>query len=366
MLGRVNIGVFELALTLGLSSGLHVAVLGSLPGGAGAFVDAESRRPSRVEFETIARPAEPEPPPASADPPPPQPPEIPRPIPRATRRKPEAVSAAPSQIIEAPTQAEPAPSQPPPTAAEQPPTAAAAPKLDLSARSAALSVWEPAAPSRPARSVAELELAASQALNRRLQPAPRDDQLEIKCNAEQRCEYRGQAIDATILPDGRVEYKEKSTGGKQQFGVRPPPATPTTPEDLRGPQRLEFSVRAEGRAVEAERARFLAQSEGLRRERADAWAKRIEEDGVRSFRLRLDKLWRDPSQSTERKRRWLFGAWEETSPDELGSRYRRLVLDYIRLNLPEHSDAAYSATELAALNAQRQQREPFAPYSPAP
>ena len=68
MLERVNIGVLQLVLTLGLSSGLHVAVLGSMPGGDGALAESEAARTSRVEFETIAR--EPEPPPP---PPPPRP-----------------------------------------------------------------------------------------------------------------------------------------------------------------------------------------------------------------------------------------------------------------------------------------------------
>jgi hypothetical protein len=282
-------------------------------------------------------------------------------MPRVTKRKtlPELSVGAPADVPAPPETPPPPtpPSEPPPEQVEPP-----KPRIpDLSARSAALSVWQPN-PTATSRSVAEIERNASQALNQRLKPAQRDDQIEVRCDAADRCVYRGNALDATIRPDGTVEYREKSLASSRNYGVAPPPNTPTRLEDLQAPQQLQFSARLQLPAVEAERQRFLDQTEGLRRERTQAWNEKIEADGQVSFRARLEDVWKDRTQSAEVRRRELFRLWEETSPDELGARYRRLVLDYIRRNLAEDSRDAYSAPELTALNARRQQREPFVPY----
>ena len=360
MLRHVHKALLQGALLLGLSAALHAAVLGSIAVNPDALARTKTpERPSHVEFETIEPPQPPKPP----EPPPDEPPVPPSPppaLPRVTKRKtiPELHVGAPP---EAPAPVETPPAEPPP---EQEPKPAETPKPlpDLSARSAALSVWQPSpAPSEP-RSVAEIERAASLALNARLKPVRRDT-LDVRCDATDRCVYRGNALDATIKPDGTVEFREKSVEASKQYGVRPPPSTPTTLEDLQAPKQAQFSLRANLPAIEAERQRFLDQTEALRRERTEAWNKKIEQDGLRGFRGQLERIWSDSGSPAQARRRTLFALWEDTSPDELGARYRRLVVDFVRSNLPENSEDAYSAGELAALNSHRQQRDTFSPYA---
>lgn len=81
----------------------------------------------------------------------------------------------------------------------------------------------------------------------------------------------------------------------------------------------------------------------------------------------LQRLWATVADPAER-RAALFDLWdevEETGSDELvaaGLRARALLIGWIRAKLPAGSPAAYSDTELSALNARRTSKTAFAPY----
>jgi len=79
-------------------------------------------------------------------------------------------------------------------------------------------------------------------------------------------------------------------------------------------------------------------------------------------------LWATVPDIAERKRE-LFGLWDEcteagTDDDlEAGMRARARVIAFIREHLPPGSHDAFTSTELAALNRDKQSHEQFAPYA---
>jgi hypothetical protein len=84
------------------------------------------------------------------------------------------------------------------------------------------------------------------------------------------------------------------------------------------------------------------------------------------MRGNLQRLWRQVADPAER-RRALFELWDECEEGEgpaaeAGDRARRQVVGWIRAKLPAGSTEAYSAEELAALNAGRKSTRKFDPY----
>jgi hypothetical protein len=254
-------------------------------------------------------------------------------------------------------------------------------QLALAPRNAALSTLPADIPqpesdaARAARRGAELSAELRAIANSA--PAREHRSPQLTRDADGTCHYAGTAIDATIAPDGGVRFDDRPPSAVvssvqplargellPRGGVPVPPEHPVTPEEQIPAQQLDFRVRVVAHATEAERAWFLRETTALRRELADgAHARELEQD-EHLLRKQLDRIWCDASQPVAERRRALFELWNETSPDEIGRRGRRVVLEYIRVNLPRESSNAYPAAELAALDARRQQRAHFDPYAP--
>ncbi|MEJ7599481.1 MAG: hypothetical protein WKG01_16355 [Kofleriaceae bacterium] len=80
----------------------------------------------------------------------------------------------------------------------------------------------------------------------------------------------------------------------------------------------------------------------------------------------LEAMWRTTTDPAAR-RSALFTLWDECAEGDdaagaAGDRARAMVIGWIRSHLPSGGAAAYSAGELARLNASRTSRVPFAPY----
>jgi hypothetical protein len=116
-------------------------------------------------------------------------------------------------------------------------------------------------------------------------------------------------------------------------------------------------------------SRKRALLDGSFEERADAGARHVREDLARSAELmqrNLDALWRTTSAPVAR-RQALFQLWDECGEGEglvgdAAERARRMVIGWIRAKLPPGSPDAFTAAEVARLNAQRSSRQPFVPY----
>ena len=90
---------------------------------------------------------------------------------------------------------------------------------------------------------------------------------------------------------------------------------------------------------------------------------------ARMMKAAVDRLWASGLDAAA-KRRALFELWDDcadTGAPELvdaGARARGFVIGFINAHLPAGSEAAFTADELAQLNAHRQSRAAFAPYAP--
>ncbi len=372
-----------------LASGLlHVVVIGSLPRqrpGAGAA--------AAPQWITLAIESQPSPAARAT----------PETAARAPARRPDqdaarasgvrAPAAPPSRELSPPlavppaVATAPAPLAVPRAVAAAPPPASSPARVDLAPRSAALSAEPVAAaaatPATPealaARRGAQLSAELRAVANANPNRQRRAPQLERDTDGT--CHYNGDAIDATILPDGGVRFEDRAPEVAAvsveplqrgqllpRGGVAEPPARPVTPEEQVVPQQLELRVRARPRAWQAERAWFLRQTQALRQQLADSAHERELAQDEHALRKRLDRIWCDAAKAPATRRRALFELWDSTSDDdEIGARGRRVILAYIRENLPRRSGFAYAGAELVALNSARRQRDAFDPYgAPVP
>jgi hypothetical protein len=281
-----------------------------------------------------------------------------------------------------PMSARPAPEQPAPAPAQ---SNAQPDVLDLAPRTAALSALPRATQSvasgeprddlvasRGAELSAELHAVANE------NPGRQHRTPDLVRDPDGTCHYAGDAVNATILPDGGVRFENKPSDVRAvtvqplargqllpRGGPPVPPEHPVTPEEQIAPQQLEFRVKVTPRAWDAERAWFLRETEALRAEMADAAHERELGGAEHGLRKRLDHIWCDVTKTPEQRRRAIFEVWNETSVDEVGARGRRVVEAYVRENLPQGSALAFSPQELLVLNSTRGGRERFEPYARA-
>lgn len=348
-----------------VSLGLHYLSLHSLP------EQPQSVRPvtdgvSSIDFQFEAPPAAIEPfaspqaPSAAATPTPPvaTPQKVRVRMPRAAHGPAPIAAQQPATTTAPAAEASPADGRP------ASPTVPAPSATALSARAAALSLFEHSGVEVPPSSLAErrgAQLSAELYAAANAAPFPRRGAPKLRHDADGTCHFDGSTIDATIAADGTVKFADKSPRVAVS-GPLEPPGHPATPEQALAPRRLELNFKLSG-GTEAERSWFLRETQDLRRELADAAHDGELRRTQHALLVRLDHIWCDSTKSAAQRRRMLFERWDDTSPDETGGLGREVVIDFIQRNLPAQSALAYSNDELAALNRLRQQRARFEPYA---
>lgn len=288
-----------------------------------------------------------------------------------------ASALAKAAVPVAPAPPAPVPAEAAPPAPQQP---APARLPDLAPRAAALSSMAAATQSvaTPDDRIATRsdQLSADLKAIANANPAREHRAPDLVRDPDGTCHYDGTAITATILPDGGVRFEDKAADvravsveplARGQFlprgGAQVPPANPVTPEEQIADQRLELRIKATPRAWKAEREWFLRETEGVRRELADAAHARELDAGEHELRKRLDRIWCDTAVPVAERRRALFAVWDEMSADDVGARGRREVLRYVQENLPKGSAHAFPEEQLAELNLGRARGERFEPYA---
>jgi hypothetical protein len=214
-----------------------------------------------------------------------------------------------------------------------------------------------------------------------------------------RLRFRGPGFTATIHPDGSVKFRDVADRDFKFAGydLRRRRLEPS-PLDKRSPLVVDFEERAifpmgrlpvaafGGRMggladwtigqkhVAAKRA-FLDATAGLRYRLAYAWQRARVQDQLAGLADRLLAIWRDPKLPLAERKRLLFALWDECddlapsapSPfDALrgaaGHNARLKIAAFVRLVAPPGSADAYTAGELARLNAARRSVARFDPY----
>jgi len=163
--------------------------------------------------------------------------------------------------------------------------------------------------------------------------------------------YSGHRFTARIRPDGEVDWDDQpnmQTNGFSTSGTM----------DI-----TEAFMSAGGQdPAFVEREWFLEHTRELRERLEDEWRARTMDSALRVLPGRLRRIWATESRSPAARRLRIFRIWDEASEDGTGARARRVLLGWIRENLPEGSEGAYTDSELARLNERRESEEPFAPY----
>jgi len=163
--------------------------------------------------------------------------------------------------------------------------------------------------------------------------------------------YRGHAFTATIRPNGDVTFSDR---GAVEYDL----GSGTGSFDLG-----DMVMGAAGAdPYAAEREMFMEENQELIDRLTDEARVTTRERSMGRLRHDLRMRWEDRSHTAERRRRDLFRLWDESSEDADDRAARDAVMAFIRTELPEGSEDAYPASEVAALNGRRTSTEAFAPY----
>jgi hypothetical protein len=164
--------------------------------------------------------------------------------------------------------------------------------------------------------------------------------------------WDGPRMTGVVRPDGTVEFNDRPNLQTNGFSAS---GTFDATEAIMGASGQD--------PLRAEREYFMRQTEELRERLEAEHRQRQTESGLQGLRGRLARVWATTERTTSARRRRIFGIWDEIDEDdEAGQRARRIILAFIRENLPAGSEDAYTSEEIQRFNAQRTSRQPFAPY----
>ena len=162
--------------------------------------------------------------------------------------------------------------------------------------------------------------------------------------------YRGREFDAELLPDGSVRFEHGAM-----------------PVELRG-SGIGFDLNDLVLRALGEDPLFGAKVCFLDDVLQTRMALRRQHDhearlrSLNNLRHQLDCVWSDEALGLAERREKLFKIWDDCREDEVGRQAQRIVTGFIRLFLPQGREQGYSEAEIAALNARRRTKRPFAPY----
>jgi hypothetical protein len=168
-------------------------------------------------------------------------------------------------------------------------------------------------------------------------------ELKLKPHSDGSYTYEGASLEATISPDGRVDFRDKSMRDLTTFVER----------HIVGMQ-----------VNTVEKRRFMERTAALREKLAEVAEAQNQRRARDTLRATLFRVWRDPALSLAQKRSTLFGLWDECASDASGNAAQAAIESFVREHLPADSALAYSSSELATLNRRRASRRVFDPYAP--
>lgn len=152
--------------------------------------------------------------------------------------------------------------------------------------------------------------------------------------------YDGHRFRARIRPDGSVDFEDHGNASTNGFSA-------SGSFDL-----TDAIMGAAGQDPHAaERAWFMRNTRELRH-RLEA-EHRAEQNtrGLRLLRARVARMWTSGDGTESQRRFRIYSLWRETSDDDVGRSAREVIVAWIRENLPEGGDHAYTASELRQANA---------------
>jgi hypothetical protein len=254
---------------------------------------------------------------------------------------------------------------------------ASTPQLDLSPLAAARSIVGlesgPSVPGAPPSAGGKRSLHLD--LNRSIlsaaqasRPARRDEAPVLTRQGDGSYAYESPSFEATIARDGTLHMDNKYGDVGLTFRPRRLADGTYTIDILRFGFDLTaiFEHWIGNDPYRSERKWFLDGTRELRNRLAEAAFKEHLAKGRIRLRRELDFIWNNKEYSIETKQRETFEVWDSCAEDEVGSFGRSEVQAYVEARCSLGSPCAFSAAELAALNAKRKSRAPFMPYRALP
>ncbi|MGE0791394.1 MAG: hypothetical protein AB7S26_37310 [Sandaracinaceae bacterium] len=180
---------------------------------------------------------------------------------------------------------------------------------------------------------------------------------ELHRQADGSLVYSGHRFTVRIAPDGSLHWDDRpgvQVNGLNGSGPVNGGGSFDLSDALMGAQGQDASF--------AEREWFLEHTREIRERLEDEYEAGVRRTGLRRLRGRLARDWANTSHSLRARHTRLFSYWDEMSEDGSSEEERRAVIAFIRENLPQGSEDAYTDEEIERLNARRESHQRFEPY----
>jgi hypothetical protein len=113
-----------------------------------------------------------------------------------------------------------------------------------------------------------------------------------------------------------------------------------------------------------DKLKLLEQTRPARMEMRAEYNRMVMKKALQGLPHHLDRVWRDPTRSTEQRKDVLFALWDECADNQGGRSARAAIEHFVAIELPVGSRNEFSVADLSRYNAERESREAFAPYRP--
>ncbi|HTU59111.1 MAG TPA: hypothetical protein VMF89_11770 [Polyangiales bacterium] len=211
-----------------------------------------------------------------------------------------------------------------------------------------------------APSEAEIGQAAQAALTRDLDAAAHSvahlkarEHPKLKRRSDGSYAYEGGVFQATIRPDGNVEFRDTAIGG--ELKISPVPFVYTADlNDL-----VEKHVL--GREMySAEKQWLIEETRTLRDQLASEFRRREQQGANRELERVLRGVLDDSALTVAKKHEAIFLLWQDCGEDSQA--HREAVVRFVRRYMPKGSTLGFLADELEHFNADRGRLQRFEPY----
>jgi|GEM_PF-6538034 len=213
-----------------------------------------------------------------------------------------------------------------------------------------------------ARSEAEIGQATQATLTRELAAAANSvahlkarEHPKLKRRSDGSYAYEGGVFQATVRPDGNVEFRDTAIAG--ELKVSPVPFVYTADlNDL-----VEKHVL--GRELySAEKQWLLEETRELRDQLASEYRSREQQGANRELERVLRGVLDDEKLTLTKKHETIFLLWQDCGEDGQAEAHRQAVKRFVRRYMPKGSTIGFLADEIEHFNTSRGQLQRFEPY----
>jgi hypothetical protein len=213
-----------------------------------------------------------------------------------------------------------------------------------------------------ARSEAEIGQATQAALTRDLAAVANSfahlkarEHPKLKRRSDGSYTYEGGVFQATVRPDGNVEFRDTAIGG--ELKLSPVPFVYTADlNDLVEKHVLGHEL------YSAEKQWLIEETRELRDQLASEYRRREQQGANRELEQVLRSVLDNEKLTLAKKHEAIFLLWQDCGEDGQAEAHRQAVKRFVRRYMPKGSAVGFLADELEHFNTSRGQLQRFEPY----